>query len=103
MKIFSCVVLIIGLILTFTPTYSILGGVPESGGYFALFVGVPLILIGLVSFYSIIAPIAIFLGIVIYFISQKNSFYTISQIGLIIALLGLVYALSEGLYKITKK
>ena len=102
MKIISSIILFIGLFMVFTPVYSFFGGDPLGGGYFTLFIGLPLILIGLTLFFSIVSSLLIFVGIIIYWIGQIYSLTAIIVIGLIILSIGLLYGISQGVYKIIK-
>ncbi len=100
-NISAIIIIVIGFLIYIFESYFAFFG---TDGFIALLIGIPLLLCGIFLFFSYTASALIFLGMIFHLLMLKfvelNSF--ISNSGLIILIMGIIYGIIEGLMKLLK-
>lgn len=108
--IVSLIIIVLGVLVYLSDAAGLLSS--TDGGFAALLIGLPLILIGIFLLFSYIGSALIFLGIIVHLIIMNTAGYSVGPsthlgfvwyIGIIIFLIGIVYGLAEGIIKLINK
>lgn len=89
-------VIILGVILF------IIGSSINEGGYLSLFIGAPLVLLGIFLLLSCIGTVIIFVGAILNLIGLASSVPSVSIIAYIVMIVGIIYGVVDKIVHMSK-